>query len=231
MTAFACCGLNRGSVRRTSKFSETDSFVSSAASESARKSDDVGAEHDLAHNNESLDVHQGSPLNIASVGCSQDSPVSLSRRVTRLWQSRVSRKTSSIGRYSSDVSSHESSLPKRTAEDKRYELYDHERLVEEVMKLRRALEATHSELVVTENELRNALIQLAQERDRHQTESAHQSNVFRHLFHSPKKRPIASVRKRSGSCPSVPAVGLPLPAACIPVVFSTINTLVRTSSC
>lgn len=207
MPSFLCCGLRQSSHRNRHRRDDSDDGLSSDSSKSVLK---IQAPHRVAsggNTNDSLDVHCGSLHRRGSLF----SPGSKSRIRRR------ARTTSSMGRSSHEVSSNCSS---RVLEDRRYESYDHEHLLEEVVRLRRALDVTYSEMVVTENELREALITLANEREGRSLSEEAPGRSLKHFFHQ-NKRPVASVRKRSGSCPQV----LPPTAANSPVIFSTIKSL------
>lgn len=172
MSSFLCCGISRRTRRY--KGGASKDLYSSADSGC---SGDRGEEHAFCQPefaNESM------VRNMSSLCCSHESVI--------LKQPDVSNRV---------ISSARTSPCESWMNRGQYESYDHGELLDEVVKLRRAVDATYSELVVTENELRSALIELEKL----------------------KQLPTTYVRKRSGSCPSI---GLPPTAACSPA-FSTIN--------
>ena len=107
------------------------------------------------------------------------------------------------------------------------ELVTRERLVDEILRLRRALEVTDQELKKTEDCLRNALMDLAKER-----ESATHRGLFRSLLNPLRHRkPLVPTCKinRSGSCPQA-TLQLPpqsgLSSSSDPYLFSDIHFIV-----
>jgi hypothetical protein len=107
------------------------------------------------------------------------------------------------------------------------ELVTRERLVEEILKLRRALEVANREFKKTEDELKGVLIAFANEREA----NAHRG-IFRSILNPLRHRKLpASITKvnRSGSCPHA-ALQLPpqsgLSSSSDPNFFSTIHYIV-----
>ena len=205
MTVFACCGFPSRRTPKTKHHTDSDSSVSSAASDRFPMFTPEGFSVDF---NTSTDVMQGSiresqhrvlssRVSTASVQGSTRMPNRLSAR-----DRQGSACRSSLHSVVSSVCEDPGSVPD-----------------EEVARLRRALELTENELSRTEAELTEALVMLSREREENRkhrdTHHGGKAHLLQSLFHgSPRaRRPASSSsRRRSGSCPQVLAI-LPPPTA------------------
>ena len=227
MTVFNCCGLSANRLRV--KRGDSDGSFSESQTPS-----DIAAEgfnekiliQDMRMD-DSLEAHNGSVHRTGSV-CysSQGSCTSLRLPLSSLdntsplhiFTSR-NRKGSITGRHSNRSSSSTNKL-----DIPEHELLDHDHLIREVTRLRRALELTENELISTESELHEALLVISSERETHRRKGIrnwfHHHNEQNHHIPSPSKW---DHRKRSGSCPHVSNYALPEPSS---IIFSAIKSIV-----
>ena len=214
MTTFQCC-FPMQHFRFKSKATTADSPASSAASENEDDDEYCRAPALPGNRFSSTLANQGSLGETASVCNSLRSMESV----------RGSGEVSDLGLAYEKTRRQVSDNHSTTGVTGR-DGYDRERLLAEVVRLRRALELTENELSVTEAELRDTLIQLAQEKE--SVADDHQS-VFKSFFSQVSHRRHSSggrKHRRSGSCPMLALPPSQPEQAHNAVTFSTINALI-----